>query len=402
MTQRILTALLILTALFWTAGTAQDNERPEFDGDSNYPTPTAEDLKVKNAVDEGLAHLASIQNNDGSWSNDVGNKLGERYDRNPDGLGKPHLGVTAIAGMAFIASGHTPNRGEYRRNVAAGLAFIMSNIDRDTGWITRHDTRMYSHAFCAMFLAEVYGQTRDPVVLSSLRNAIRFIVQSQNKEGAWRYVPNQHDSDMSICVCQLQALRAASNVGVDVPDKAIESARDYVRQSYNDARYRYGTRGTFSYQVDNDTRSTFSLTAAGVVALQSLGEYDSHRFVTSEGEERILDLNASIRYIKASRPDSERVSSFLMPQTSNRLCNYGFWYGHYYAAQAMHQYQYTSKRTWEEWNEMNRDHFLKLQHSNGAWTDEIGGWDPETNAFATAMACLVLSIPRGYLPIFQS
>jgi hypothetical protein len=253
---------------------------------------------------------------------------------------------------------------------------------------------MYSHAFCSMFLAEVYGQTRDPVVLSHLRNAIRFIVESQNRQGAWRYIPNQADSDMSICVCQLQALRAASNVGVLVPKKAIKAAKDYVRKSYNHNR----VPGSFKYQIDWDPRSTFPLTAAGVVALQSLGEYSSHTYISDHGQRITLDLNRSIEYIRNNRPD--RTSAYLVPGT--RTCDYGFWYGHYYAAQAMYQYQYVSPRTWAEWNRLNRRHFLKLQHSNGAWTDEIGGWDAKKNGYATAMACLILSIPRGYLPIFQN
>ncbi|MCA8945004.1 MAG: hypothetical protein KDB29_02140, partial [Planctomycetes bacterium] len=225
-------------------------------------------------------------------------------------------------------------------------------------------------------------------------NAIGFIVKSQNRQGSWRYIPDQLDSDMSICVCQLQALRAASNVGVLVPKNAIEAAKDYVRQSYNHYRY----PGSFKYQIDWDDRSTFPLTAAGVVALQSLGEYSSHTYMGPTGQRITLDLNRSIEFIRDNRPD--RQSGWLVAGT--RLCDYGFWYGHYYAAQAMYQYQYVSPRTWNEWNKLNRKHFLKLQHDNGAWTDEIGGWDPEKNAFATAMACLILSIPRGYLPIFQN
>ncbi|MCA8914838.1 MAG: terpene cyclase/mutase family protein [Planctomycetes bacterium] len=396
MTRIIFAALLLVTACL--AGVvAQDS--PEFgpprgEEEVRDPKPTPQDLEVQKVVDKGLKHLASIQNNDGSWSNDVGNKLGNSYQRNIDGIGKPHLGVTAICCMAFMAAGHTPDRGEFHINVSKGLAFVLSNIDRDTGWISNYGTRMYSHAFCSMFLAEVYGQTRDPVVLSNLRNAIRFIVESQNRQGSWRYVPNQADSDMSICVCQLQALRAASNVGVLVPKKSIEDAKDYVRKSYNT----YASPGSFKYQIDWDDRSTFALTAAGVVALQSLGEYDTHTYIGPSGQTIKLDLNKSISYLLAARPD--RVASWMVPGT--RVCDYGFWYGHYYAAQAMYQYQFVSKRTWEEWNKKNREHFMRLQHPNGAWTDEIGGFDPDKNAFATAMACLILSIPRGYLPIFQN
>jgi hypothetical protein len=396
---RLLTTLLLLTAISVSLAIAQDS--PEFgpprggaDDEVRDPSPSASDLEVQRAVDKGLAHLAGIQNNDGSWSNDVGNKLGNSYQRNIDGIGKPHLGVTAICCMAFMAAGHTPDRGEYHINVAMGLNFVLSNIDRDTGFISKFGTRMYEHAFCSMFLAEVYGQTRDPVVLAHLRNAIRFIVESQNQQGAWRYVPNQQDSDMSICVCQLQALRAASNVGVLVPKNAIEDAKDYVRKSYN----HNWLKGSFKYQIDWDDRSTFALTAAGVVALQSMGEYDKHTYVTDRGQTLTLDLASSIQYLEGSRPD--RSVSYMVPGT--RICDYGFWYGHYYAAQAMHQYQFVSARSWREWDAMNRRHFLKLQHSNGAWTDEIGGFDQTKNAYATAMACLILSIPRGYLPIFQN
>jgi hypothetical protein len=390
---------LAAAGCFTFAALAQDAPlRAPAESDSTRdPRPTPNDMVVRAAVQRGLKHLASIQNNDGSWSNDVGNKLGHRYQVNRDGIGRPHLGVTAIACMAFMAAGHTPDRGEFKRHVAAGINFIISNVDPETGWISANGTRMYEHAFCSMCLAEVYGMTHDPVILSKLRSAIQFIVKSQNQQGAWRYVPNQQDSDMSICVCQLQALRAAANVGVIVPHSVIEAAKDYVRKSY----ITRGQAGGFQYQIDWDGRSTFALTAAGIVALQSMGEYDTHSYDVQgvTGMVRLtLDLNRSITYLQNNRPDSSPRG--LAPGSA--ICNYGFWYGHYYAAQAMHQYQFVSPRTWHEWHSQNRENFLKLQHANGAWTDEIGGWDPKTNAFATAMACLVLSIPRGYLPVFQN
>lgn len=403
--RRLATWLAILAALLLSpafSSSAQDgaefvNPRDAAGEDQGDPEPTQDDLLVKESVERGLRHLAGIQNADGSWSNDVGNKLGHNYQRNVDGIGKPHVGVTAICCMSFMAAGYTPDRGPYSRTVAAGLAFVLRNIDRDTGWISAYGTRMYSHAFATMFLAEVYGQTKDPVVLSHLRNAIKFIVDSQNQQGAWRYVPHQIDSDMSICVCQLQALRAANNVGVLVPKNAIEEAKNYVRASYN----RWRLPGSFKYQLDWDDRSTFALTAAGVVGLQSLGEYDSHSYVDkATGLNVRLDLSRSINFLVQERPDKASRASWLRPGWGE--CNYGFWYGHYYAAQAMYQYQFVSARVWREWNDLNRRHFLKLQHDNGAWTDEIGGWDQRKNAFATAMACLILSIPRGYLPIFQN
>ncbi len=73
------------------------------------PRPTPDDLVVKEAVERGLRHLAKIQQNDGSWLNNIGNKLGEEYQVNPDGEWKPNVGVTAICCMAFIAATISPS-----------------------------------------------------------------------------------------------------------------------------------------------------------------------------------------------------------------------------------------------------------------------------------------------------
>lgn len=375
------------------------------------PRPTPDDLVVKEAVARGLRHLAKIQQNDGSWLNNIGNKLGEDYQVNPDGYDKPNVGVTAICCMAFIAAGHTPSRGEHRFVVGRGLKFIMDSVDPQMGWISRHGTRMYEHSFCTLLLAEVYGMTRDEVVLRHLRGAAKFIIDSQNQFGAWRYIPNQNESDMSVCVCQLQALRAAANVGVNVPSGTIEAAKDYVRRSYRVRPSNFNPAGGFMYQLverDYDPRDTFALTAAGIVALQSAGEYATHtwRYVSElTGQEltKTIDLNKSFIYLQRLRPEVEEGG----PISPNRRWShsYGFFYGHYYAAQAFHQYQFSGPsgmRAWQDWNRQNRVNFLKMQHDNGAWTDEIGGYNPDTNAYATAMACLILSIPTGFLPVFQN
>jgi hypothetical protein len=44
------------------------------------------------------------------------------------------------------------------------------------------------------------------------------------------------------------------------------------------------------------------------------------------------------------RPD--RQGSRLTPN-SRHIPVYGFWYGHYYAAQAMYQYQFVNERLWD-------------------------------------------------------
>src|SRR5262245_11565382 len=63
------------------------------------------------AVERGLAYLAQAQQKDGSWLGDVGFKLNQDYRKQEENV--PHVGVTALCGMAFLAGGHLPDRGKY-------------------------------------------------------------------------------------------------------------------------------------------------------------------------------------------------------------------------------------------------------------------------------------------------
>ncbi|NUQ33699.1 MAG: hypothetical protein HUU29_01985 [Planctomycetaceae bacterium] len=374
------------------------------------PAPTPDDLKVRAAVDRGLAFIVSLQQPDGCWRNDAGQKIGEGYVRNE--LDVPHIGVTALCCMALVAGGNAPDQGRYASNVRLGLDFLIQNQDR-SGQIKVLGSRMYDHAFATLFLAEIFGMTRDSRIKKALQEATAFIVRNQvgvtikpdgggpedgnqadperdkartgDNWGGWRYEPKQLDADMSITVCQLQALRAARNVGIAVPKVSIEAAREYVVGNYND------DDGSFAYQPQfRYNRVSFALSAAGIVALQSAGRYDSYR----DGD-RLIDLRKALNYLHQQRPD--QASNF-----QPRNCAFGFWYGHYYAAQAVHQYKEVNPKMWQVWNDKNRRHFLAMQRGNGSWIDEIGTWDEKRNAYATAMACLILSIQNNYLPIFQA
>ena len=59
------------------------------------------------AVDAGLAWLAAQQNENGSWTAKIGYKLNEDYRYTAQ---RGHVGVAALAGMAFLAGGHAAVR----------------------------------------------------------------------------------------------------------------------------------------------------------------------------------------------------------------------------------------------------------------------------------------------------
>ncbi len=348
------------------------------------------------AVERALAWLAVHQEPDGSWRGDVGFKLNQNYELTA--RSQPHVGVTALAGLAFLAAGHSPGRGAYGDVLSRATGFVLRHVT-DTGYITGHETRMYSHAFATLFLAEVYGMADNAEVHARLQQAVDFIVDNQNEEGGWRYVPKAVESDMSVTVCQLNALRAARNVGLRVPRGTIDAARRYVALSYvregessygrfmqHDDYYRLG-RGSFRYQAlpDSRTRSSFALTAAGIAALHNAGDYG--RELQSEVLPGVtLDLQASIDFLL----DHVDLVSGRSPYTFH----YFYWYGHYYATQALYV---IGGPAWSSYYPRIRDEIVAGQQPDGSFPNRIGPGP----AFSTAVGALILSLPYGYLPIFQ-
>lgn len=332
------------------------------------------------AVERGLAWLASTQNADGSWTAKIGFKLNNSYQYTA--VDRGHVGVTALACMAFMAGGHLPDRGQYGDVVDRGLDFVLSCVQED-GYITYGGSRMYSHAFATLFLAEIYGMTHREDVEQKLQKAVDFIVKSQNDEGGWRYVPLARESDMSIVVCQVIAMRAARNIGIRVPRSTIDRAARYVVDSaVTEDDHQPGFRhpayrneiGTFHYQKDSYSRTSFALTAAGVTALHGLGIYSNELI-----RKGIDYLNSELGRFNAMYA---------------RSGHYFFWYGHYYGVQAMYT---QGGQDWRNYFTNLRQVLLDVQHPDGSWPNDDGPGPP----YGTATAVLILEIPYGLLPIFQ-
>ncbi|MBK7874783.1 MAG: terpene cyclase/mutase family protein [Planctomycetes bacterium] len=345
-------------------------------------TPLVVTEEQARAVERGLAWLAAHQSEEGSWVAKISYKLNNDFKFTAEDRG--HLGVTSLACMAFLAGGHLPGRGPYGQVVEKGLDFVLSCV-QDDGYITHSGTRMYDHAFATLFLAEICGMTHRDDVKKKLQKAVDFIVKSQNAEGGWRYEPYAAESDMSIVVCQVLALRAARNIGIRVPKSTVDRAARYVVDSavtrdgldaFPGASF-YGSDGpgTFHYQKDVHSRSSFPLTAAGVTALNGLGIYSDEL------------IKKGLDYLSGRFDDFNRDYA----QTGH----YYFWYGHYYGVQAMYT---AGSPYWEPYFEKLRETLLRTQdRQDGSWPNQTGPGP----AFGTAVGVLILEIPYRFLPIFQ-
>src|SRR5262249_49329454 len=141
---------------------------------------------AQRAIDRGLGYLVSRQQEDGSLSTGG-------YGRN--------AAVVALSGMAWLASGSTPDRGPYGQPLIRTTDYPLDPTS-ESGFITVDDAEshgpMYGHGFATLYLAEVYGMSPRDDLRDKLERAIELIVRTQNDDGGWRYQPRKADADISV------------------------------------------------------------------------------------------------------------------------------------------------------------------------------------------------------------
>ena len=265
----------------------------------------------------------------------------------------------------MAAEGSTPGRGPYGEEVGRVTDYLLDHA-QESGFISVEGAMshgpMYEHGFATLFLAEVYGMSPRDDLRDKLSRAVDLIVRTQNAEGGWRYQPRREDADISVTICQVMALRAARNAGLRVPNETIDRCVDYVKRCQN-------ADGGFRYMLTAG-ESAFPRSAAGVVALYSAGIYEG------AGDRTRAGVSRSVLAARPERPGQDA----------------HFFYGHYYAVQAMWQ---AGGERWERWYPAIRDVLIARQQPDGSWADPI------CSEYGTAMATIVLQMPDNSVPIFQ-
>ena len=228
------------------------------------------------AVDRALERLKENQNQDGSWNSGVG-FVGGGGRRDP--------AVSALCVMAFLSAGHVPGEGPYGATIERGVRFVCSQQQTNGVFSSQQGgmTVMYSHGICTLMVAEVIGLMPDRAEAAELRKrlelGVKLIRSAQAKggqtKGGWRYSINPGDADISVTGWQVMALRAAKNVGCDVPPVTIADAVDYIRIPVPGRGYKYTITGT-----------TVACTAASILSLE-----------LAEGVPRVGRVEGSAQYI---------------------------------------------------------------------------------------------------------
>jgi hypothetical protein len=328
------------------------------------------------AIEKGLEHLVSLQDPKTGC-------FGDRY----------RVASTSLGGLALLASGESCGRGRYAVAIEDALRYVISVRKSLTqfgkpghyvlgfGDGKEQQGKMHSHGLAMLFLAEVYGQTpRDPEVRETLRGAVATTIDAQTDLGGWgyhlRHEPEWGEDEASVTITQIQALRAVRNAGIYVPPAPVRRAIGYVRKSMTaEGACRYSL--TMGGAAEKN-RTSFELTAAAVATLNASGVYLG---AGAAGDELERGLAHMRKLLRAHENPARAATDF-------------YFYGNFYAAQAMYQ---ATPDDWEFWFPRVRQDLLEKQRPKGHWESPRNFGD----AYATASALVILQLPRRYLPILQ-
>lgn len=333
--------------------------------------------RVEKATEAGLKWIVDTQHRDGHWEANGG-----QYPAS----------MTALCGMALLMEGSTIKDGRYTDNVRRAVDWLMDR-SQPNGLIgnpanaAEQQRYMYGHGFGMLFLASVYGEEEDgdrrKKLERILTRGVEFTGKAQTNRGGWGYVSAADGSDFdegSVTITQLQAIRAARNAGIAVPNSIIDKAVKYLKDSTT-------PRGGVIYSLAHGGAAMGGerapLTAAAVACSFSAGEYNS-------------DLAKKwLEYCAAN-----------IPLGRGRVGHDE--YLHYYYAQAIYilgddgwmklfpKSTKESALTWSKYRQTMFEHMISTQGRDGSWS---GGYiGPQ---LTTAVYLTILQLDKGLLPIYQ-
>jgi hypothetical protein len=343
--------------------------RPSSRADDTAAPPPEDTVKVdKNTeavINGALKYLAAQQLADGSWTGDKSSTQSNKWA----------VAMTAYVMMAYMSNGNLPDAGPYAKQVKNGMQFLLDSVQADGTFHTGDPSHyMYMHGLGTMVLAELYGETQNPLIKPKLEHLVLLIVRGQNPEGGWRYQPGSHDADLSVTVPQTVALIAAKRAGIAVPQLTIDRAVAYIKKCA------VGTTGEFSYQVRGGGGS-YARNSAAIYALQISGLFDDP--LVAAGSARVMqEINRSA--------DPNWRAEWLT-------------YGSYYSGVA---HYLMGGEKWKTYYQTFGQQFL-LKHVTTQ--GDMSYWDVSLDTRAkgtgsnwcTAVFTTILSLPYGYLPLYQ-
>ncbi len=375
-------------------------------------TPEGGSAATEEAVLAALKWLERHQHPDGHWSSHTffqGNcKNPNAYAEEKLGFEGFDVGVTGLAMLAFLGTGHTHKAGtfpEFRVVMKKAMHWMLQQqkheqIDSKKNGVfgsTDRQEWIYNHAIATLAMSELLCVSRDTVQLAyGVKAATQYCLLAQNDSFGWKYQYQGGRNDTSVTGWMLLALQAAEACSDAGLIKGIEP-KTYGRS----------IAGAFNWM----DRATSML--SGIVGYEAPGDEGSRLQKVHPDpypfSKRLSSMSAVAvfcRLIAAQSRKSDAVKKSVdiltkqMPRWARardkRLSTINFYYW-YYGTCAMFQY---GGPKWRQWNDAMQEALLPAQIMG---TDKDGSWDPigewgvaGGRVYSTAMAAMSLEVYYRY------
>jgi len=235
--------------------------------------------------------------------------------------------------MALMSGGSTPGRGPHGAQLNRAIDYLLANAQPAGSFPapTPIAARCTATALPRCSWRVLRHVARPELREKSSRRQDH--VNCQNKEGGWRYQPVA-PTPTSPYGLRGDGPAGGTKRGLFVPNETIDRAIDYVKRSQN-------ADGGFMYMLQSPGESLFPRSARPSWPCYSAGVY--------KGPEITKGLDYLMQFIPTA--DATRRESY-------------YFYGHYYAVQAMWQ---AGGQRWSRWYPAVRDDLIARQRDDGSW-----------------------------------
>ena len=342
------------------------------------PPATAEE--VRQALAKALDHIASKQQEDGSWAD---------YEQ----------AFTGLAIQAFLG-GKCAGK-DYTDRIRAGLDFLRSKFTSGSSFPAGSEeaakngglfgvqgsNQMYQQAIATLSVIEALVDLNDQDLEPLVEEAVQLIIRAQNTEnkpatlqgpipadsphyGSWRYETDYTDGDVSVSAWQILTMRAAVNAGFTVPERVFSAAAKYIRSMH-------GADGSFGYEAPTENGESCARAGMGALSLQLCG-FPKDPLIAP-----------AIRFMQDHGP----TWNFEYPGDG-----YPFYYW-YYATRVMYMAGGEDWRVWKDW--MCR-FLVDNQNEKGNWEGTQHEEAEALETYRTAFGALMLEFCCGRVPVYMA
>ena len=336
---------------------------------------------IKKAVEQ----IVKSQQEDGAWPYEGVYRVGGEI---PIGY---KVGGTAIVCQMLMFAGEKGNK-ETAAAFSKGIDFILDGLKHPLmkpSTVDTYDVRLWGHSyalqlFCYIKNADfkLVSEKQKVSIKRWIPDLVKTILEEELPQGGWNY-SNRRQQATFVTGPVTQTLIWAKTQGEEVPDQVLQRAKNVLLAArYSSGAFEYaGAKGMY----DRPERSAIQ----GSIARSALAETTLYLL----GESSLDNIQNAVEAFHKHWDELEKRRQ--KPGTHEPpygRAPYYFYFGHYYAAQAV---ELLPERLKKYERRRLKDLIMRTIDPDGTWNDRIF---ERSKAYSTAMAVMTLISNKIPLP----